>query len=163
MTEPAKTIDIRSFWQTIGNRAVGAAVVAARGSDGNAGFLALSATHLSASPPLLMVSIDAKTSALAAVRQAQAFSINYLPAGAAQMAAVFSGKTDLKGAARFDPDDWTTLKTGSPILRSAVGAFDCVLEECIERHGTVIAIGRLVDFSSDPDATPLVSFRGRYL
>ena len=40
----------------------------ARGTAGPAGFLALSATHLTASPPTMMVSIGLTTSALAAVR-----------------------------------------------------------------------------------------------
>lgn len=79
------------------------------------------------------------------------------------MASIFAGKSELKGPARFQPEDWTTLTTGAPILRAAVGAFDCVLEETIERHGTTIAIGRLVDFSFDPDARPLISFRNGYL
>jgi flavin reductase (DIM6/NTAB) family NADH-FMN oxidoreductase RutF len=45
------------------------AIVTARGTAGPAGFLALSATHLSPSPPMMMVSISYTTSALGAVRQ----------------------------------------------------------------------------------------------
>jgi len=50
-------IDAKTFWKAIGCRAIGVAIVTAKGADGPAGFLALSATHLSASPPMMMVSI----------------------------------------------------------------------------------------------------------
>ena len=75
-------IDAKTFWKAIGCRAIGVAIVTAKGSDGPAGFLALSATHLSASPPMMMVSIGLTTSALGAVRQSNHFAINYVPKGA---------------------------------------------------------------------------------
>ena len=70
-------IDAKTFWKAIGCRAIGVAIVTAKGADGPAGFLALSATHLSASPPMMMVSIGLITSALGAVRQSNHFAINY--------------------------------------------------------------------------------------
>ena len=62
-------IDIGSFWQAVGQRAVAATVVTARGSAGPSGFLGLSATHVCADPPTMLVSIDARTSALGAIRE----------------------------------------------------------------------------------------------
>ncbi len=159
-TRPA--IDIGMFWKALGVRAVGAAVVAARNDTGPAGLLALSATHLCASPPILMVSVGRRTSALSAILDSRHFSINYLAEGDLELAETFGGKGPLKGAERFSPERWTTLSTGAPILKGAIGALDCALEEAIERHDTIIALGRLVDFSTDGLAgKPLVSFAGR--
>jgi flavin reductase (DIM6/NTAB) family NADH-FMN oxidoreductase RutF len=155
-------MDARAFWQAIGCRAVGAAVVTARDASGPAGFLALSATHLSADPPRLMVSIDAKTSALLTIRAARHFAINYLSADQEEMTRIFGGRTDLQGADRFTKGTWTTLTTGAPVLADAAGVLDCELEETIER-GAVIAIGRLVANSVSQNARPLVSFRGGYV
>ena len=155
------SIDQKTFWRAIGQRAVGAAVVTAADAEGPAGFFALSATHLSADPPLLMVSIDARTSALSKVRAARNFAVNYLPEDAGDLVDIFSGKTALQGADRFQPGRWTVLATGAPVLIAAVGALDCVLEEALERNRAVIAIGRLVDFASHPERQPLISFRGR--
>jgi flavin reductase (DIM6/NTAB) family NADH-FMN oxidoreductase RutF len=160
---PLETVtDVRSFWRAVGQRAVGAAIVTAADAEGAAGFLALSATHLSAEPPCLMVSIDSRTSALRQVLSARHFAVNYLPRGAESLADTFGGKGALKGAARFAAGAWTTLVTGAPILVSAVGAFDCTLDETIERHGAVLAIGRLVGFTSNPQMEPLIAFRGGY-
>lgn len=158
----SKTIDVKTFWRALGARASAVAVVTAQGAEGPSGFLALSATHLCADPPMLMVSIDKRTSTLAAVEHAKHFAINYLPRGAEDVSDMFGGKTDKRGADRFAPGAWGTLTTGAPIFNDAIGALDCVLEETIERHNTIIAIGRLVDYVGRPDGEPLLFFRGGY-
>ena len=155
-------IDAKTFWKAIGCRAIGVAVVTARGSDGPAGFLALSATHLTASPPTMLVSIGLSTSALAAVREGNHFAINYVPKGREDLAKEFGGGGQLKGADRFRPGDWGELRTGAPTLVDAVGVIDCRLEEMIERHATVIALGRVVAWSAGT-RDPLISFRGGYV
>ena len=159
----AKTIDAKSFWQAVGQRAIGATIVTAEGGGGPAGLLALSATHVAADPPTMLVSIDNKTSALASVIEAKHFAINYLPRGAEDIVDLFSGKSPLKGADRFEPGRWGTLATGAPTYNGAVGVIDCELEEIIERHGVSIVLGRVADFKADPEGAPLVYFRGGYL
>jgi flavin reductase (DIM6/NTAB) family NADH-FMN oxidoreductase RutF len=156
-------IDIGAFWGAVGARAVGATVVTARGSAGPAGFLGLSATHVCAAPPTMLVSIDARTSALGAIRDAKHFAINYLPRGAEHVVDLFGGKTDAKGPDRFEAGKWGILATGAPVFNGAVGVMDCKLEETFERHGTIIALGRVVAIGGDADAEPLVYFRGGYL
>jgi flavin reductase (DIM6/NTAB) family NADH-FMN oxidoreductase RutF len=161
--QPDMPIDAKSFWQAIGQRAIGSTIVTARSAAGPAGFLGLSATHLCADPPTMMVSIDRRTSALATILEARHFAINYLPKSAAALADIFGGKSDLKGAARFDSGGWTALVTGAPVLENAVGAIDCELVETIERYGTVVVLGRVVATRHDPEASPLIHFRGGYL
>jgi len=153
--------DIKGFWQAIGQRATGSTIVTARGVDGPAGFLGLSATHLSADPPLMLVSIDRRTSALAAVLASRHFAINWLGADDAALAEDFGGRGPAKGADRFAPGRWTTLVTGAPVLLGGAGAVDCTLEETIERGGTVIVIGRVAGVATGT-AEPLVHFRGGY-
>jgi len=156
-------IDIGSFWQAVGQRAVAATVVTARGSAGPSGFLGLSATHVCADPPTMLVSIDARTSALGAIRESGHFAINYLPKGAEHVVDLFGGKTDVKGRDRFEAGKWGMLATGAPVFEGVVGVMDCRLEETLERHETIIAIGRVIAIGGAPDADPLVYFRGGYL
>ena len=158
-----RIIDPRAFWRAVGNRATGSTVVTARSDQGPAGFLGLSATHLCADPPLMLVSIDKRTAALQTILAARHFALNFLPRDAANIADMFGGKGPQKGAARFEVGRWGTLKTGAPILLDAVGAIDCSLVETIERHGVVIAIGRVVDVFDGPGTVPLIHFRGGYL
>src|SRR5215510_3587297 len=92
-----KVIDAKTFWRTLGERAIGATVVTAQGADGPAGFLGLSATHVCADPPTMLVSIDTRTAALAAVLHARHFAINFLGKEAQAVADMFGGKTAVRG------------------------------------------------------------------
>jgi flavin reductase (DIM6/NTAB) family NADH-FMN oxidoreductase RutF len=160
MSEFSDAIDPKQFWRALGPRAIGGAVVAATGAQGPAGFLALSATHLAQNPPSMLVTIGKTTSALASVLESRAFSISYYSAEQKRIADIFGGKTDLKGADRFEPGLWTSATTGAPILKDGVGWLDCRLAETIERYETVIAIGVIVGFSASPNVRPYVYFQG---
>ena len=140
-----KDIDAKTFWRLLGMRAIGMAVVTAQGPKGPAGFLALSATHVTANPPTMLVSIGQKTSALSAVTESRSFAINYLPKERDDLGRLFGGQGDEKGADRFKPGEWTVLATGAPILIGAVGSIDCRVEESIERHDVIIFLGRIID------------------
>ena len=163
MSDMSGTIDGKQFWQAIGQRATGSTIVTARSESGPAGLLGLSATHLCADPPTMLVSVDKRTSALATVLEARHFAINYLPVGQKALADIFGGKSDLKGADRFGTASWIKLATGAPVLADAVGVIDCELVETIERYNVVMILGRVVATSGDPQAAPLVHFRGGFL
>jgi flavin reductase (DIM6/NTAB) family NADH-FMN oxidoreductase RutF len=155
-----KEIDARAFWGAVGQRAMGVSVVTASGADGPAGFLGLSTAHVCADPPMMLVSIDKRTSALRTVLDSRHFAINYLAHGQQAIAEIFGGKSSLKGPDRFSAGAWKTLSSGAPVLQDAAGAIDCILEEAIERFGVVIAIGRVIDFSVST-RDPLIFFRGQ--
>ena len=161
LTDPI--VDPRAFWRAIGNRATGSTVVTARSDEGPAGFLGLSATHVCADPPLMLVSIDKRTSALRTIVAARHFALNFLPREAVEIADMFGGKAPQKGAERFAAGRWGTLRTGAPILLDAVGAIDCRLVETIERHGVVIALGEVVGTHDSAGAAPQIHFRGGFL
>ncbi len=158
-----KMIEPKTFWRALGQRPIGSTIVTAKSSEGPAGFLGLSASHITADPPLLLVSIDKRTAALTAVLAARHFAVNFLPRDARALAESFGGKGELKGAARFAAGAWTELTTGAPVFKDALGAMDCTLEETIERHGICIAIGRVVDVMIAEGGSPLIHFRGGYL
>lgn len=158
-----KVIDAKAFWRTLGQRAIGSTIVTARSTDGPAGLLGLSATHLCAEPPLMLVSIDKRTSALPTVLAAGHFAVNFLDRDARAIADTFGGKGDLKGAARFEIGSWGTLTTGAPVLMTALGAMDCKLEETIERHNICMVVGRVVDVLNGSGSHPLIHFRGGFL
>src|SRR3977135_3892306 len=106
MPDKHGTVDVKQFWQAIGQRATGSTIVTARSESGPAGFLGLSATHLCADPPTMLVSVDKRTSALATILKAKHFAINYLSSKQRVLADIFGGKSDLKGADRFGTAPW---------------------------------------------------------
>ena len=154
-------VEPKEFWRALGERPIGATLVTARGLGGPAGFLGLSATHVSGNRPSMMVAIDDKTSALRAVLEANHFAVSCVPFEAAALIDVFGGKTELKGAERFSDEDWMSLATGAPVLKSAPAAFDCVVETTLGYAGTTIVVGRVADLRVTQGDT-IVCARGRY-
>ena len=154
-------IDAKAFWTTLGQRATGMTVVTADSDEGPTGFLGLSAAHVTADPPTMLVSVDHKTSALAGIRSRRHFAVNFLPATAANIADAFAGKAGLSGAARFAPGQWRILSTGAPVFCDALGAFDCTVDEILDRGGVSIVIGKVVAVASRANGDPLIFFRGR--
>lgn len=155
-------IDVGTFWRCLGQRASAVAVVTASHGDEPAGFFALSAAHVSAEPPTMLVSIDRKTAALDTILSARHFAVNYPAADQQQVVEPFAGKSPEKGAMRFAPGQWATLRTGAPILEGAVVAFDCMLETFVERNKTVIAIGQVVALAYSESKSTLIYCRGTY-
>src|SRR3981081_1294820 len=98
MPDKPGTVDVKQFWQAIGQRATGSTIVTAPSARGAAGPLALSATHLCSDPPAMLVSVDKRTSALPTILDVRLFAINYLSSERRALADVFGGKSDLKGA-----------------------------------------------------------------
>lgn len=155
-------IDAKTFWRMLGMRAIGVAIVTASGEDGPAGFLALSATHVTADPPAMLVSIDDRTQALKAVLHSRHFAINYLSSADQALADSFGGRGTLKGTDRFEAGRWKTLSTGAPILSGAVGAIDCALAETFRFHNTTIAVGTVAAFDLPDRSDALLFHAGRY-
>ncbi|MEO3388714.1 flavin reductase family protein [Mesorhizobium sp. CAU 1741] len=155
-------IDPKTFWKAMGARPLGVPVVAARGSDGPAGLLALSVSHVTASPPSMLVSVGHSTGAHAAIKASGAFAISYLPEGAEDVAEIFGGRRGLSGAARFDASQWTSGATGSPIFAAGTAYFDCTISSIFTYEDTDIIVGRIESFAADAAAAPLVTFGGGY-
>jgi flavin reductase (DIM6/NTAB) family NADH-FMN oxidoreductase RutF len=57
------------------------------------------------------------------------FCVNTLGHDGAEIADIFAGRTGVAGGERFANGEWLTLSTGSPVLASAVIAFDCRIVE----------------------------------
>jgi flavin reductase (DIM6/NTAB) family NADH-FMN oxidoreductase RutF len=157
----AEEIDAKAFWTALGQRAIGMTVVTADSDEGPTGFLGLSAAHVTASPPTMLVSVDSKTSALAGIMSRRHFAVNFLPAHAARVAEAFGGRAGLSGAARFAAGEWRVLATGAPVFRDALGAFDCAVDEVLQRGDVAIIIGKVVAVASRAGGDPLIFFRNR--
>jgi flavin reductase len=155
-------IDAKTFWMLMGARPVAVPVVAARDTQGPAGLLALSATHVSATPPTMLVAVGRSTGALNTIKASGAFSISYLPQGAEETADIFGGRRGLSGADRFAEGQWSTLSTGAPVFNDAVAVFDCRVDRIFENDGTDLIVGSIVAYRTDAERRPLLSFRGTY-
>jgi flavin reductase len=161
--DSSSDIGVGAFWRLMGMRPVGAAVVTASHDGVSAGLLALSVTHVSASPPTMLVCVGRSTSALSTIKAAHRFAINYLPAGANDIAETFGGRRQLSGAERFTVGRWApnaAWASHAPVLADAVLALDCRVTAIFECGDTEIIAARIEHFALDDTATPLLAYRG---
>ncbi|MFB6458105.1 flavin reductase family protein [Bradyrhizobium tunisiense] len=137
-------------------------ITAGRGKD-ITGMTVTSVTSLSVEPPTLLVSINRDASSFPLIRRHGAFGVNILNADQLDVAERFSGKGGLKGADRFAGSRWVTAVSGVPLLAGALSAFDCEVEEIVERHSHGIVIGRVRDIKSSARTAALAYWHGRYV
>ncbi len=99
-------------------------VITTKGLDGaRNGLTATAVSSVTIAPPTLLCCINKSASAFEALRGSGRFAVNVLGAPDHGIASRFAGGEN--GEARFISAAWMTLKTGTPVLESALVAFDC--------------------------------------
>jgi flavin reductase (DIM6/NTAB) family NADH-FMN oxidoreductase RutF len=151
-----------AFRHAMGALISGVALIACGAGEERAGCTATSVTSLSLAPPTLLVCLARTSTTLAGLREAGAFSINLLAARQESLAHRFSGHSGVHGSRRFDTARWEALSTGAPVLADALAAFDCLVEEVIERHSHAIVLGAVVSLTEGVDEPALGRRRGEY-
>jgi flavin reductase (DIM6/NTAB) family NADH-FMN oxidoreductase RutF len=124
-----------------------------KGEQRNA-FTAAWVMQVSYDPLLVALSINSRHSSYAFVREDRAFSVNVLAAGQVERAAHFGQPAS---ADKMTATDWTTGRTGIPLLRSAIAWFECELESETPAGDHVLVLARVIDGQLlDPDTAPMV-------
>jgi flavin reductase (DIM6/NTAB) family NADH-FMN oxidoreductase RutF len=140
----------------------GVAIIACGEGEARVGCTITSLASLSLAPPTLFVCLARSSTTLAGLREERAFSISLLAARHVALAHRFSGHGGAHGARRFDGAQWITLSTGAPVLADAIAAFDCVVEELIERHSHAIILGAVVSLREGAAEPALAHRQGDY-
>ena len=161
-TRRLRHVDGSAFRHAMRSLASGVAIIASGEGEGRVGATVSSLASLSLTPPTLIVSLSRSSSTLAGLRQNGAFSANVLAARHEHLADRFSGRGGLQGVKRFEDMHWTRGATGSPLLVDALVAFDCRLEEIVERHSHALVLGSVVATAEGPDEPALIHWRGAF-
>ncbi|MEC7256308.1 MAG: flavin reductase family protein [Pseudomonadota bacterium] len=148
-----------AFWRGLGQRPVGVTVVTSKGAEGPVGFLGLSFAHVSAAPPVVLVSVGLKTGALTAIRDSACFAVNQLSADQTTLAEAFGGA--LPQADRFAGIDHAPLVTGAPVFATALAGFDCRVIRTVETEGAITFFGHVVGLVTR-DGAPLIAHQGGF-
>ena len=125
------------------------------------GLTATAVCSMTAEPPTLLCCLKLTSNSYLAIEKASAFAVNVLSTDDHAIADRFS--STLNGKEKFALGDWTTLATGSPVLASAIAAFDCKLVNvvAVATHG--ILLGEVQALNLHPDgAKPLLYVDGAY-
>lgn len=119
-------------------------IITTDGPFGKAGLTATAVSSLSAEPPMLLACVKRSASAAPVLRQNGVFVVNTLAASHRELADLFAGRSGIRGAERFDTQNWLRGETGAPILPDALVSFECRVAQIIDESTHDIIIGNVV-------------------
>jgi flavin reductase (DIM6/NTAB) family NADH-FMN oxidoreductase RutF len=140
----------------------GVSIVTFGAAADRGGFTATSVASLSSDPPSLIACIPLGSPSLSAMRRSFAFAVNLLAADQQEYAEHFAGRSALQGCERYPGGPWRPLPSGVLCLANSIAAFDCEIEDRIERRTHAILIGRVGHVFMGGGSGALVYWRGGY-
>ena len=157
-------MDAASFRDVMRHQAGAVALICTGRTGERYGLTATAVCSLTDDPPTLLACVNKSASAHDTIRETGAFSVNLLARGHEQLAAIFSGQTDLNGEDRFTVEEygWDAHTSGTPRLAKAVASFDCVVNEHQAFATHTIFIGGVRQCSANVTAEPLIYCRGGF-
>lgn len=143
-----------------GHFATGISIITGRQpDDGPFGLTVSSFQALSLDPPLVLYSVQKGAASLEFLSAKRTFGVSVLAHGQDWIARQFAERRP----DRFANVDWTAGRHGSPLIDSAIAAFECELWGTYEGGDHVIVVGRVMDLAATAEGSPLVYFRGGFL
>ena len=154
--EIVRTVDPAAFREAMSRLGAAVHVITTAGPAGKAGTTATAVCSVSDAPPTLLMCLNRSSQTNPAVVENGVFCVNTLGDGGAEIADIFAGRTGVLGSERFASGDWKTLSTGSPILASAVIAFDCRIIEVRSVGSHNVFFGAVESVQLGPSGPALV-------
>jgi flavin reductase (DIM6/NTAB) family NADH-FMN oxidoreductase RutF len=141
-TAPVASVDQAAFRDAMARLGAAVHVVTSAGPGGKTGFTATAVCSVSDQPATLLVCLNRRSKSAPLLAQNGVFCVNTLGADEEKLADMFAGRSGVHLDERFNVGEWTTLKTGSPVLASAVIAFDCrTLEiKTVASHNVIFGV-----------------------
>lgn len=148
-------VDSQDFVTAMGLAATGVSVVTTDGPAGRFGLTVSAVSSVSADPPLVLICVNRKSPAMAALDGNGTFAVNLLGAQNRAYADTFCGRPREGNPFDFGNHDWREGDTGLPLVRDATAVFECETHESLDAGTHRIYIGR-VFAAHKGEAEPLV-------
>jgi flavin reductase len=160
--EPVATVPVPQFREAMSRLGAAVHVVTTAGPAGKTGFTATAVCSVSDAPPTLLVCLHRRNHTGPILRENKVFCVNTLGAECEAVADTFAGRTGAVMDERFLKGEWTTLKTGAPLLSSAVVGFDCRVVEIKAVASHNVIFGAVVDIRIGPVGPALLYHQRAY-
>src|SRR3981081_611272 len=133
-------IDARQLRNALGRFATGVTVITTRGPNGNLeGLTANSFAALSLDPPLVLWSLNRRSSSLRSFQESGFFAVNVLSASQIDLShRVATPSTNKFGGVSYDVG-----LGGCPLLQNSLATFECETEMKADGGDHVVLIGRI--------------------
>ena len=145
-----------SFVAAMRRAASSVTIVTTDGEAGRFGLTVSAMSSVSAEPPMLLVCLNTRSPAAAAVLGNGVFAVNLLAESQGELACAFAGRPLVGAPFDFATAEWAPGETGAPLLRRAAARFDCRVAQSHLAGTHRIIVGHVLSASSDGEAAPLV-------
>ncbi|MFQ5527286.1 MAG: flavin reductase family protein [Thermoanaerobaculia bacterium] len=154
-------IDSEDFRDALRHFPSGVTIVTVRSGETRHGLTVSAFASVSPDPPLLLVIIDNRHRAYGLLEEEGAsFAVNVLGQDQAEISNRFAW---VKDEDRFAVGDWTTAKTGAPVLRSALAWLDCSIHSRAKAGSHTVYVGEVQASRVErPEEMPLVYWNRGY-
>ena len=133
-------------------------VVTTDGPAGRRGTTVIAACSVSDDPPTVLVCLNRDNANNAVFFENKVFALNALALAHQPMATAFAGMTGLPQEERFALGDWTTLASGSPVLKDALAVFDFEVAEAHDFSTHRVLFGKVTGLAMAGSVEPLIYF-----
>lgn len=160
-SKPVPAFTARDLRNAFGQFATGVTIVTVRDGDGARGMTANSFTSVSLEPPLVLVSVDRRARTHLLLEQADRFAISVLTTDHQALSDRYAGRHgDLHG--KFDDVPHRLTDDGLPLIEGSAASFVCRLAGAYAAGDHTLFLGAVEEMETNPEAAPLLFFRGRY-
>jgi len=152
-----KKINKANFKKTLSTFATGIVVVATKNNSILYGKTINSFSSLSLSPPLVLFSLDKKSTKLKIFKESKTISINILSNKQEMISNNFAKKNP-----NWKEIDYDVLKNGNPIIKNCVSNLDCIIEDNLTKGDHIIFICKVVKVLNNKKLKPLIYYNSKY-
>ena len=152
-----KKINKDNFKKTLSAFATGITVVATKHNSILYGKTINSFSSLSLSPPLVLFSLDNKSSKLNIFNKSERITVNILSKKQKLISSNFAKKNpDWKNI------EYDLLKNGNPIIKNCVSNLDCKIIDKIKKGDHIIFICKVLNVVNNDKLKPLIYYNSKY-
>jgi len=153
-----KKTNIENFKKTLATFATGITIVATKNNSILYGKTINSFSSLSLSPPLVLFSLDKKSSKLNIFQNSKLVSINILSKNQQIISDNFAKKKPDWSEVEFN-----ILKNGNPIIKNCVSNLDCKIIDKINKGDHIIFICKVLNVLNNNRLKPLIYHNSQYI
>ena len=152
-----KKVNKENFKKTLSTFATGITVVATKHYSILYGKTINSFTSLSLSPPLVLFSLDKKSTKLKIFKESKTITINILSNKQEMISNNFAKKNP-----NWKEVDYDVLKNGNPIIKNCVANLDCKILDKIKKGDHIIFICKVAKVLNNNKLKPLIYYNSKY-
>ena len=152
-----KKINKVNFKKTLSTFATGITVVATKNNSILYGKTINSFSSLSLSPPLVLFSLDKKSTKLKIFKESKIISINILSNKQEMISNNFAKKNPNWKEINYD-----VLNNGNPIIKNCISNLDCKILDKIKKGDHIIFVCKVSKVVNNDKLKPLIYYNSKY-